>query len=350
MWYQTRVSELLSIQLPIIQAPMAGGATTPELVAAVSNAGALGSFGAGYMAAEDLRQAIRKTRTLTQKPFSVNLFIPEEVTTTSEEMTRAILGIQKSCSELNIDILPVEKPYLPSFDEQMNVVLEENISILSFTFGTLSQKWVSLCKKNKILLIGLATSLPEARVLEKEGIDLIVAQGLEAGGHRGTFLGAVENSLIPLSDLIEQLVTDINCPIIAAGGIMRGKDISKCLTEGAEGVQMGTAFLTCPESGAHSHYKTALLQSRQDETVLTRVFSGKMARGLNNKFIKNMTEQNSYVLPYPIQNALTSAMRKEAQKQSKIDFMSLWAGQAASLSRGIPAAKLIEQLVAEVKS
>ena len=343
-WPNTKINELLKISLPIIQAPMAGGATTPELVAAVSNAGGLGSLGAGYMTANEIRLAVKKIRTLTNKPFSVNLFIPENHSATDEQIEQARKIVQTSCPELNFNVDSVKPPYAPRFEEQMNVIVEEKIPVCSFTFGIPSREWIEVCKKNKITSIGTATTLAEAKLLEENNIDAVVAQGCEAGGHRGTFIGSAENALINIRSFIPLLAEHIKIPIIAAGGIMDAKGILTSVTSGAAAVQMGTAFLCCTESGIHPLYKKFLLSSTQDNTTLTRAFSGKLARGINNKFITRMQAHEKEILDYPIQNKLTSGMRKEAGKQNNIDFMSMWAGQSAHLCREISAEELIEEL------
>lgn len=350
MWSTTSMTKQLGIQFPIIQAPMAGGATTPELVAAVSNAGGLGSLGAGYMPAADIRKAIHEIRFLTNKPFAVNLFIPEPYHATAEQMQQACSQIEKSCIELNIKIDPVTKPYAQAFAEQIQIVIEEKVPVFSFTFGLLEPEYIKQLKNNNTILIGTATTLAEAFELEASGIDMIVAQGSEAGGHRGTFLGKAESALVSLMTLVPQLVEQIKLPIIAAGGIMDGRGIAATLNLGAAAVQLGTAFLSCPEADIHPKYKQALLELKQDNTRLTRAFSGKLARGIENKFISRMQNKEKYILEYPIQNALTKTMRQKAKEQDNIDFMSLWAGQAAQMSRGVGVSELVEKLVAEIKA
>jgi nitronate monooxygenase len=349
MWPTTVLTQTLGIQFPIIQAPMAGGITTPELVAAVSNAGGLGSLAAGYMSPKDIQQTIRKIRRLTTKPFAINLFIPSMHDVTLDEMRNARDIIESISAELELTIDLVSEPYVPNFEEQMDVVLCEDIPVFSFTFGVLNQTWIQKLKHKNMILMGTATTLAEARKLENQGIDMIVAQGSEAGGHRGSFLDTVENSLVSLSDLVPQLVSHVKIPIVAAGGIMDGRGIVAALKSGASGVQMGTAFLSSDESGAHTCYKQAILNSHDDNTTLTRAFSGKLARAIRNKFITQMEKHQELILDYPIQHALTSAMRKKAQVENCIDFMSMWAGQFAHLSRKANASTFMSQLIDEVE-
>ena len=341
---KNKVCEILNIAYPIIQAPMAGGITTPELVASVTNSGAHGSLAAGYLSPIELRTAIQKIRTLTDKEFSVNLFIPEKHHATHQQIKKACEDIQDSCQELSIKIEPVSPPYAPVFEEQLSVIIEENIPIVSFTFGLLDASLIEILKNRNVKLMGTATNLDEAKLLEAAGIDIIVGQGMEAGGHRGTFLGDAETKLLPLNDLISQLSNEIKISVIAAGGIMQSEHIKSVMQLGASGVQIGTAFLTCFESGANSTYKKILLSQTSDQTILTKAFSGKYARGINNKFIQRMKDKN--ILNYPIQNALTNNMRKIAKEKSNSDFMSLWAGAGAEHCNEMSASELIKKLIA----
>lgn len=345
---QKRLSKQLGIQFPLIQAPMAGGATTPSLVAAVCNAGGLGSLGAGYLSGDELRENILKIRTLTDKPFAVNLFIPETPEASAKQIQQACKIITQSSIELKYETKPLPPPYAPSFEEQMKVIVEEKILIFSFTFGVLASHWITKLKKNNTLLIGTVTTVDEARLLEKSGIDILVAQGKEAGGHRGTFLSKADDVPLKLASLLSLLKTQVKIPVIAAGGIMNSKHIATTLSQGAAGIQMGTAFLTCLESGIHPKYKEILLACQKDSTVLTTAFSGKFARGIRNKFTDRMANQQHYILAYPIQNALTRTMRIEAAKQNCTDFMALWAGQAAYLCQEKSAADLIRELTDEI--
>ncbi|MDP3561415.1 MAG: nitronate monooxygenase [Legionellaceae bacterium] len=349
MWPTTSLSQKIGIQFPIIQAPMAGGITTPQLVAAVSNAGGLGSLAAGYLSPQDIRESILQVRALTSKPFAVNLFIPTTHHVTLDEIINTRDLIELISMELKTKIELVNKPYVPNFEEQMEVLVQENVPVFSFTFGMLNESWIKKFKRNHIVLMGTATTLSEAQALEKQGIDLVVAQGSEAGGHRGSFLDTNENSLIKLFDLVPQLIDKSTIPIIAAGGIMDGRGIATALKIGASGVQMGTAFLSCDESGADPNYKQAISNMQQDNTVLTRSFSGKLARGIRNKFITQMESHQDSILNYPIQNALTSTMRKKAREAGCIDFMSMWAGQFAYLSRRVNARTLMALLIEEVE-
>lgn len=336
----------LGVELPIIQAPMAGGITTAELVAAVSNAGGIGSLGAAYLSPGEMREAIAKIRKLTNKPFAVNLFVPGTSTATQDQIGHARDVVERCCSELKISIDTVSAPFAPNFDDQMQVIIDEKVQIFSFTFGIPGKKWLTQLKNESIITMGTATTLAEAQLLEKSGIDFISAQGSEAGGHRGTFLVPVQDALIPLAQLVAEIVTGVSIPVIAAGGIMNADDMKAALSYGACAVQMGTAFLTCKESGASAVYKNALLNATQDTaTVVTKVFSGKYARAIQNKFTVCMKKYENFVLDFPIQNKLTRPMRKASEQQNNPEFMSLWAGVNAYLCRE----QSVEELMIEFR-
>jgi nitronate monooxygenase len=345
----TRVTERLGIRYPIVQAGMAGGTTTPELVAAVSDAGGLGTLGAGYMSGDRIREAIRAVRERTDRPFAVNLFIPEPFEEDSERIEQAQKRLDRFRREMCLPASPDPGKYRESFEEQISVVLEERVPVFSFTFGVLPSEWVERLKRQGTVLIGTATTVEEGAVLEESGVDMVVAQGSEAGGHRGTFSGSVEKGLVGLMALVPQMADRVRIPVIAAGGIMDGRGLAASLMLGAEAVQMGTAFLTCRESGANPVYRDAVRKGRDDGTVLTRSFSGRYARGLRNRFVVEMEKYEEEWPDYPIQNALTKDIRREAARRGNPDLMSLWAGQSASLSRSLPAAELIRNVVREAQ-
>lgn len=351
LWQHSPLAKQLNISLPLIQAPMAGGATTAELIAAVSNAGGLGCLGAGYMSADQIKKTIDHIRQLTHQPFGVNLFIPESYQldpAKAKKILEAINHIGKKT--LGVTTVLPTAPYAPSFDAQIEVIIEEKIPVFSFTFGLLEKKYRDKLKQNQTLLVGTATSVQEAQALEAENIDVISAQSAEAGGHRGSFIGdpLSPQSLMTNHQLISSLKHSLNqknkTPIIAAGGVMDSADIIDRLKLGADGVQMGTAFLTIKESGIHPAYKQALLNTKQDNTELTKLFSGKYARGIINQFITELDFVKNNCLDYPIQNALTQIIRNAAKQSNNSEFMSLWAGKSASKCQDISAAELITQL------
>lgn len=344
-----KLLEQLKINHPIIQGPMAGS-SPPALVAAVSNAGGLGSLGAGLMTPDQIRSAIKEIRALTQKPFAVNLFAPEEIDMPSEEMIACANRILDPFRrKLGLPESPEFKPIFLSFHEQLAILLEEKIPIFSFTFGILSPEIIQKIKNHNIFVMGTATTTREAKLLEKSGVDAVIAQGSEAGGHRGTDpQTSIETALIGNMALIPQITDQIKIPVIASGGIMDGRGIAAALMLGASAAQMGTAFLTCPETSIHQKWREALLSSTDESTCLTKVLTGRYVRGIKNNLIIEMSKHLDAILPYPLQRALTRDIVSAATKQDNPEFMTLWSGQAASLCQSKPAAMLIAEWVAEI--
>lgn len=344
---KTRATETLGIERPVIQAPMAGGITTPKLVAAVSEAGGLGSIGAAFLPAQALREAVRETRRLTDRPFAVNLFVPQPFGESPERVERANELMGPYREELGIARPGRIDGYAPAFEEQFEVVLEEGVPVFSFTFGALEPQLVGRLKENGTTVVGTATTVEEARRLEADGADLVVAQGAEAGGHRATFLTGFEEALVGTIALVPQVADAVTVPVIASGGIMDGRGLAAALALGAGAVQMGTAFVVCEESGAHPSYKEAVLGAASNRTAITRAFSGRPARGIENRFLREMRDHETELPPYPVHNAWTMDIRASAQEQDRPEFMSLWAGQAARLGRPMPASELTRKVVEE---
>jgi nitronate monooxygenase len=345
MTFSTKLTQLLGIDFPIIQAGMAGGPTTPLLVSTVSNTGGLGTLGAAYLSPQQIRDSIKEIRQLTNRPFAVNLFAPDAINQESLFMVESVNQAMKCYRDKLGIVEPQISKYTESFEDQLKVILDEKVPVFSFTFGIPSPEIIKELKRNQVIIIGTATTVDEAIELDSIGVDAIVGQGSEAGGHRGTFKGNFEDSLVGTMALIPQMVDNVNVPVIASGGIMDGRGLLASLVLGASGVQMGTAFLTCSESGAHAEHKRAILQSKEMDTIVTRSFSGKPARGIKNKFIVEMEQHLDIIPSYPIQNALTKDIRSAAAKQNQSDYMSLWAGQALRLSKTKSAEELIKDIV-----
>ncbi|MFP7300221.1 NAD(P)H-dependent flavin oxidoreductase [Neobacillus niacini] len=351
--FKNNMTELLKIEFPIIQAPMAGGVTTSSLVAEVSNSGGLGMIGAGYMTPDQIRDEIREIKQLTSKPFGINLFVPNEFTCTEKEIITANEHLQPmykqlSSSMVNLNI-PSPNQVFDTFNEQIQVVIDEKVPVCSFTFGVPSIEIIARLKHHNLILMGTATTVEEAIEIERLGMDLVVAQGSEAGGHRGNFMAEDENSLVGLMSLIPQVVDHVSIPVIAAGGIMDGRGLMAALCLGAKGVQMGTAFLTCIESGAHHVHKEAILHAKEDQLVLTKAFSGKSARGIHNKFISDMKNHQDSIPNFPIQNTLTQPIRKAASAQNNPEYMSLWSGQTPRLAKNQTVEMLMKEIILEAK-
>jgi nitronate monooxygenase len=352
---KNKMTELLKIEFPIIQAPMAGGVTTSNLVAEVSNSGGLGMMGAGYMTPDQIRDQIKEIKQLTTYPFGINLFVPNEFTYTEKEIKAANDHLQPIYKQLNLSDnvnldIPTSNHFFEKFDEQIQVVIDEKVPVCSFTFGIPSIEIIAKLKLHNSILMGTATTVEEAVEVEKLGMDMVVVQGSEAGGHRGNFMADDEKSLVGLMSLIPQVVDHVSIPVIAAGGIMDGRGLMAAICLGANGVQMGTAFLTCIESGAHKVHKQAILHANEDQMVLTRAFSGKWARGIKNKFISDLKNHEDSLPDFPVQNTLTQHIRKAASSQNNPDYMSLWSGQSPRLAKNQTVEALMKDTISEAKN
>ena len=347
MTLRTRLSQKLGLRLPIIQAPMAGGPSSQELVAACSAAGALGCFGFAYTQPDGMEKQAAWVRAQTPHPFLVNLFASPQPGEISPAAQRAALeAVARYYVEFGMPVPePVAPPYAPDFDAQLAAV--ERIRPKAFTshLAALPPDWMKRFQAAGILIGGSATNIAEAKELESLGVDFIIAQGGEAGGHRGTWLRDPYDALTGTLALTRLIVRDVRVPVVAAGGIMDGAGIAAVLALGAQAAQLGTAFIPCPESGASPVHKQAVLAAREDDTRITEKFSGKPARGLVNRFMSEMAQAPQ--LPFPAQNSITGKLRQASAKAGKLDCIALWAGQGAALARALPAAELIERLEAE---
>ena len=349
-WPRRRLQELLGIRHPIVLAPMAGGPSTPELVAAVSNAGGLGSIGAAYLSSDALRTAIRAIKSLTDRPFAVNLFIPEPIPDPGQTLGAMTDRLAPYHAALGLAVPTVPNTPTEPFDAQIAVVLEETVPVFSFTFGAASAALIESCHRMGAKVIGTATTVEEARILARSGVDAIAAQGSEAGGHRGTFHHDHATAMIGTMALVPQIVSAVVLPVIANGGIMDGRGIAAALALGASGAGLGTAFLTATEAGTNAAHRTAITQATECDTAVTRAFSGKPARGLRNRFMTEIDAAPESIPPYPWQNAMTRPLRTAAAQAGEPAFLSLWAGQGVGLARALPAARLMQALVDETQA
>lgn len=340
----------LGIEHPIIQAPMAGGATTVDLVAAVCRAGALGFLGCAYSSPDVIRETAAAVRARTARPFGLNLFAPQAVPETSGDAGRMVEILTGIHAELGIEPPSVWVPSDLAFADQLLAVLETEAAVFSFTFGLLPSGAVEEVKARGLFVIGTATTVDEAIALEAAGVDAIVAQGSEAGAHRGTFGPSFEAAMIGTMALVPQVVDAVSVPVIASGGIMDGRGIAAALALGAEAAQLGTAFLTCDEAGIPAAYKQAILNAREDQTRVTRAFSGRSARGIVNRLMTDIDREAEAILPFPLQNALTRPARTAAATQERSEYLSLWAGQGVRLSRRLPAEQLVTEIAKETAS
>lgn len=350
MWPTNKFTQRIGIEYPIIQAPMAGF-TTAELVAAVSNAGGLGSLGAALLSPAQIQDTIKAIRALTSRPFAVNLFTPfpetEQQVVSSEIQTILNNYRQKLKLPIPDKITPIKIP----FKEQLAVILAEKVPVFSFTFGLLPNNAMQQLKGQGSIVIGTATTIREAKLLEAAGVDAIVAQGSEAGGHRGSAADTnTADAMIGSMALITQVVDAVNVPVIASGGIMDGRGVVAAFALGAQAVQMGTSFLTCPETSTHPKHCEALLQSTDESTRITRAFTGRYVRSIKNQFLLDFEKYTELLPPYTIQSALTRDVRQAAAQQDCKELMSLWSGQAASLCQVLPAAELLKNIVTQTNN
>ncbi|MGE5146123.1 MAG: NAD(P)H-dependent flavin oxidoreductase [Candidatus Eiseniibacteriota bacterium] len=345
----TALMRRLDMRHPIIQAPLAGGSDTPALVAAVGEAGGFGFLGAAYLSPEQIVEAGRAVRAKTARPFGINLFAPQPIPEAPPDMTRALSGVAAYFSEVGLPAPTAPARPKDGFAAQLAAALDTEASVVSVTFGLLADEAVAAIKGRGRSFVGTATTVAEARALERAGADAVVAQGGEAGGHRGTFAdGDFDAAQVGTMALVPQVADAVKVPVIASGGIMDGRGIAAALALGAEAVQLGTAFLTCDEAGTPEAYKAAILAAKETGTRVTRAFSGRPARGIVNRFMDEIEAAgDGTILPFPLQNALTRPLRTAANRQGRAEFLSLWAGQGLGLARRGPAGALVARLAAE---
>lgn len=336
---------IFPLPVPIVQAPMGGGASTPEMAAALANAGGLGSIAGGYLSAEKIKEEVAAVRALTDRPFALNLFV-DDISVPADEVLESANEALRPVRDA-LGLATPARPPLPAENraEQLEAMLDCRPAVFSFTFG-IPSKWVlDECARLGIVTVGTATTVDEALALERAGVDVVCAQGAEAGAHRGTFLRPWEESLVGTMALVPQIVDAVHRPVIAAGGIGDGRGIAAVLALGATAAQLGTAFLLADESRIPLAWREALQSDMARTTVLTTAFSGRVARGIRNHFIDEMAD--APIAPYPFQNTLTQDIRAAAARAGSPDFLSLWAGQAARLARPLPSAIIVERLMKE---
>jgi nitronate monooxygenase len=350
MWPRSDLTDLLGIDHPIIQAPMAGS-DGPALAAAVSNAGGVGSLGCGEMSVEKLREAFDETRSSTTRPFIINFFAHDTPVYPSDDAATMRKELATYYEELGLgQALTLSASPMRSFDAAtLEAVLELQPEIVSFHFGLPTEEMLNALKSTGSTILCSATTVTEAQQLEAGGVHAIIAQGYDAGGHRGTFSEPLEAGNVGTFSLVPQVVDAVSVPVIAAGGIADGRGIAAAFALGASGVQMGTAFLLCPESAASPIHREVLQQARDDGTILTRAFTGRPARAIVNRFVEELASQDREVAAFPLQDSLTLPLHIKSVEQGSKDFAALFSGQAASLSRTLPAGALVDALVAEAQ-
>ncbi|AVO49202.1 nitronate monooxygenase [Melaminivora suipulveris] len=337
----------LQIDLPIIQGPMTGS-DTPQLAAAVSAAGGLGMLGCGMRAPAAMAEAAAAVRVATDRPFGMNLFVLQ-TPTPDPDLVRAAMG-RMAPLHAELGLPPPETParWCEDFDAQFEALIAARPAVASFTFGILSRAQVQRIQGEAgSFVIGTATTVAEARAWADVGADAVCASGMEGGGHRGSFLDLSAASQIGTLALVPACVDALTIPVIAAGGIMDGRGIAAVQALGAAAAQLGTAFLACPESAIVPAQRAAMANAQATDTRITRVFSGRPARGIVNTMMERLTPEEASIPPYPIQNALAGPVRRAAAAQGRSDHLALWAGQGVAAARAVPAAELVATLARE---
>jgi nitronate monooxygenase len=342
------VFNFAQLALPLIQAPMAGGITTPQLVAAVANQGGVGSFGFAYSTPEKIHADLVAAQSLTSGPINANFFVFNPVQMPSEQTQTKAMQALRSLSVDGVQSLTIPaEPFYPDLMDQLEPIWSARPAILSFHFGLPPDGVIAKAHALGIAVGISATSLAEALAIESAHADFIAAQGIEAGGHRGQFDLQAKDEALSTFELTALLAKHCRIPVVAAGGIMNGAQIQAAIAKGAQAVQMGTAFLCCDESGTPPSYRDYLLHKQDRPTTLTKAFSGRLARGIENTFTRTMQAQTT--LPFPIQNTLTGPLRQWAVVQNDAEYQSLWAGTAYAQVRSMSTKDLMQQLRDEVK-
>jgi nitronate monooxygenase len=354
MWRKTEVTRRLGLSVPIIQGPFGSGLSAVDLVVAVCECGALGSFGVHHLDRDGIRAITRQIRARTARPFALNLWIPmsgtEESEVTEEQFVTACGLLRPYFQELGLPVPHRPERFGPRFDEQVEALLEARPAVFSFVYGIPSPDVVAECRAREILTLGTATSVDEAKALAAAGVDMIVATGFEAGGHRVSFQTRPEDCLMGTLSLVPQVADAVKIPTIAAGGIADGRGVAAALMLGAQAVQIGTAFLACDESGASRLHRQKLLNSRSAETTLTRAFTGRLARGIRNRFSEDLASHEHQIAPYPAQAWLTAKLKDAAEAAGRTDVRALWSGQSAPLLRFKSARALVAALIADTSA
>ncbi|PTT33264.1 nitronate monooxygenase [Chryseobacterium sp. HMWF028] len=351
MFWPDTISKKLEIKYPVVQAPMFG-VSTVQMAAAAAKANCLGSLALADLSADQSVELIREMKKMTDKPFAANIFvhhIPEVTDALKEKYTRTKQFIEQLARENKIEVqLPdLEAISIHSYHDQVDAVIEENCTILSFTFGNLDDQSIQKLKQNGVTLIGTCTSVKEALLLEKSGIDIICVQGIEAGGHRGSFEADNIPQIGGLS-LLPQIYDQVKVPLIYAGGIYGEKTLQAVKDLGAQGFQVGNLLLASQESALQPFEKERLKKVKEEEIVLTKSFSGRYARGVKNQFIETV-ENSEYILPYPYQNKLTNALRKAAKSLQNLEFVGIWVGQSIHQYSNLSTEDILKKLIKECK-
>lgn len=352
MWHQTKITELLGIKYPILLGPMGGGFSTPELLAAVSNAGGLGSLGAYTLSPEQILEMNSAIKEKTDKPYNINLWVSDVddrlTDYPAESMEQVKTLFKPYFDELSIPMPDLDTNIPSKFLEQVSVIFQIKPAVFSFIFGIPDAEILNEARRLGIKTVGAATTLDEALALEEAKVDAIVASGFEAGGHRPSFLRPAPDSLTGTFALIQQLKAKIKTPVIAAGGITDAKGIAAAMALGADAVQLGTAFLVTDESNATPLHKARLFSDESGYTVLSKSLTGRMGRMIGNRISEDI-QYETEVLPFPLQTRLMGPLRAAAIEQGKTDMYNFWSGQNTVNLKHTNATELMKALIVETQ-
>lgn len=350
MWPDARLQKLLNIEHPLVQAPMAG-VSTPAMALAAANAGCLGSLGCAITPPDALKKLLQDLRQASNRPINFNFFVHDEPDLTSFDPQPMTTALQVEFAAAGLGDVPTAKTGASAFsDEVLDILLDNPPKVVSFHFGLPSPNAVTALRDKGVRLLGCATSIAEAKMLEAGGMDAIVAQGAEAGGHRGSFIGDPALNDMGTITLIPLIVDAVNVPVIAAGGIFDGRGIAAAFLLGAAGVQLGTAFMAAPEAGTHLLHKAALASTPDAMTKLTRLFSGRPARSLRNHLVDTFADLEGRAAPFPTQRALIAPLAKAALEKGSTDYHNLWSGQAGLRAQNLATAEIIGSLINEAQA
>ena len=348
MWNKTRATELLRIKYPIIQGPFGGKFSSVKLVSSVSNLGGMGSFGLNSYSPEEILEIDEEIKRSTDKAYMLNLWVPFKDDPANSFEKKDFDALKKAFTpyfeQLKVPLPEMPNPKTQNLELQVESVLKARPPVASFIFGIPSKEIILELKKRGITSMATATTLDEAIMIEAAGIDLVIASGSEAGGHRASFIKSADESLTCTRLLIHQVVDNVCIPVIAAGGISNGKDIGDVLKLGASAAQIGTTFLATNESNASELHKSKLLSSETIKTDLTKVYTGRLARVISTGFSKDFNT-NKITAPYPIQSAFLSPLRKAAIEQNKLDLVAFYSGQPSTTLKY----KSVQELFASLK-
>src|ERR1700743_546638 len=351
MWYNTKATEMLGIQYPIMQGPFGGNLSSVELVASVSNAGGLGGYGAYTLSPQEIIEVDKQIKAATNKPYNINLWVSDtdavDGTITDQQFELTNQQFKPYFDEMGIPIPEKPAPFKSRFESQVQVILDIKPKVFSFMFGVPSADVLEQCRRLGIKTVGAATTLDEAIFLENAGVDMIIASGFEAGGHRPSFLKSAEASTTGTFVLLQLIKEKVKIPVIAAGGIANGKGVAAAFALGADAAQIGTAFLATDESNATAMHKQMLFSDAAKYTTLSRAFTGRLGRGITSRIATDLVTKEKGFLPFPLQTQFMSHLRKAAIEQEKWDMILFWGGQIAPVLKHTKAGELMKSILEE---